>query len=208
MPFDYALHTFHSQQFRSVVIEAVEFLRSTPVHALPPVNRFIGSGVYALYYQGRFDLYAEIARRNSAACTQPIYVGKAVPPGWRIARARESESATLYGRLREHGRSIRHAENLDLNDFRCQLMILRDTESDLLVPVEAELIRRHRPLWNSVVDGFGNHDPGKGRYNQARSEWDILHPGRPWVYRLTGESAALEDVIREVRGFLDQSGLS
>jgi len=206
MPFDYALHTFHSAEFRSVVNEAVEFFGSTPIHGLPPLNRFVGTGVYALYYLGRFELYATIAARNRAACAYPIYVGKAVPPGWRIARVRESESATLYQRLREHGRSVEQAENLDLNDFRCQLMILRDTESDLLVPVEAELIRRHRPPWNCVVDGFGNHDPGKGRYNQARSEWDVLHPGRPWADRLTGESAPLEDIVTEVKEFLDKSG--
>ncbi len=31
---------------------------------------------------------------------------------------------------------------------------------------------------NKIIDGFGNHDPGKGRYNQLRSRWDKLHPGR------------------------------
>lgn len=43
-------------------------------------------------------------------------------------------------------------------------------ESDLVVPVEAELIRKYRPLWNTIIDGFGNHLAGSGRYNQARSE--------------------------------------
>jgi hypothetical protein len=85
-------------------------------------------------------------------------------------------------------------------------MILEGATSDLVVPVEAELIRRYAPLWNSVVDGFGNHDPGKGRYNQARSEWDVLHPGRPWAERLTGESPRLEDVIAKVRQHLGDAG--
>jgi hypothetical protein len=78
----------------------------------------------------------------------------------------------------------------------------------LVVPVEAELIRRHRPLWNSIIDGFGNHDPGRGRYNQARSEWDVLHPGRPWVKRLTGESPHLEDIVAKVQQFLGGSDFS
>ena len=78
-------------------------------------------------------------------------------------------------------------------------MILNGIESDLIVPVEAELIRRFMPLWNTLVDGFGNHDPGAGRYNQARSEWDILHPGRSWAVRLTGVSPKLENVIAKVR---------
>lgn len=78
-------------------------------------------------------------------------------------------------------------------------MILEGIESDLVVPVEAELIRQYTPLWNTVIDGFGNHDPGSGRYNQARSEWDVLHPGRPWAKRLTGTSPVRKDVIEKVR---------
>jgi len=48
------------------------------------------------------------------------------------------------------------------------------------------MTRRYNPLWNSHIDGFGNHDPGKGRYEQAKSEWDVLHPGRVWAERLNG----------------------
>src|SRR5262249_6824895 len=50
---------------------------------------------------------------------------------------------------------------------------------------ERLMIRTAAPVWNVVVDGFGNHDPGSGRYNQKVSPWDTLHPGRPWVIRLT-----------------------
>lgn len=106
-----------------------------------------------------------------------------------------------------HARSIQQVTNLHVEDFQCRFMILTGVDSDLLVPVEAELIRRHRPLWNTVVDGFGNHDPGAGRYNQARSEWDILHPGRPWAERLTGESLDIEKVIEKVWRSLPQSPL-
>jgi hypothetical protein len=86
-------------------------------------------------------------------------------------------------------------------------MILAGIESDLVVPVEAELIRRFKPLWNTVLDGFGNHDPGSGRYNQAKSSWDILHSGRPWVERLTGESQNIEAVVARIQQFLDRSNL-
>lgn len=208
MAFDYDLHVFHSPQFQSVVDEAIRFFTSTPVHRLPPPDRFIGTGVYGLYYVGEFELYSKIADLNQEACVHPIYVGKAVPPGWRTARATASEAPILYQRLREHIRSIQQAANLQVSDFRCQFMILGGVESDLVVPVEAELIRRCRPLWNSVIDGFGNHDPGSGRYNQARSEWDVLHPGRLWAARLTGESPRLEDVEAKVQQFLERSDFS
>lgn len=208
MTFDYTLHVFHSPQFQSIVDEAIRFFTATPVHRLPPPARFLGTGVYGLYYIGDFELYARIAGLNQEACVQPIYVGKAVPPGWRTARAIDSEASILYQRLQEHTRSIQQTVNLHISDFRCQFMILGGVESDLVVPVEAELIRRHRPLWNSIIDGFGNHDPGRGRYNQARSEWDVLHPGRPWVKRLTGESPHLEDIVAKVQQFLGGSDFS
>ena len=65
-------------------------------------------------------------------------------------------------------------------------MVLAGQEADLISTVEAAMTRRYNPLWNSHIDGFGNHDPGKGRYEQAKSEWDVLHPGRTWADRLNG----------------------
>ncbi len=197
------LHTFRSPKFRSVVEEAIRFFEGTPVHQLPPPGRFTGCGVYALYYVGDYKLYARIARLNQNACVLPVYIGKAVPPGWRTARVTSTERKSLYGRLREHTRNIQQAKNLEIGDFRCRFVILQEVESDLIVPIEAALIRKHRPLWNSVVDGFGNHDPGRGRYNQARSEWDVLHHGRPWADRLRGESPSLEEVVAKIRASLD-----
>jgi len=206
--FDPNLHVFHSPAFQSVVDDAIKFFVQTPIHPLPPPAQFIGSGVYGLYYHGGYELYAPIANMNREACVQPIYVGKAVPPGWRTARATRSETPDLYQRLQEHSRSIQQGANLQVAHFRCRLMILSGVESDLVVPVEAELIRRYRPLWNTVVDGFGNHDPGAGRYNQAKSEWDVLHPGRLWAKRLTGDSPRRGDVIAKLRQFLSESSLS
>lgn len=83
-------------------------------------------------------------------------------------------------------------------------MILVGDEANLISLVEAGLTRRYRPLWNSIVDGFGNHDPGKGRYNQAISEWDALHTGRSWVARLTGSRPAREAIALRIRAHLEQ----
>jgi hypothetical protein len=53
---------------------------------------------------------------------------------------------------------------------------------DVWIPLgESLLIQRHRPIWNSLIDGFGNHTPGKGRFEGARPAWDTLHPGRHWA---------------------------
>jgi hypothetical protein len=77
-------------------------------------------------------------------------------------------------------------------------MLIGGVETELIGAVEAQLIRDYRPLWNVVIDGFGNHDPGQGRYNQAKSEWDVLHPGRLWASRLTGKAPSRDAVIRKV----------
>ena len=198
-PVNPAQHIFRSPQLRGVVQQAVQFLDSTPPHPLPPA-RFAGAGVYLLYYSGTFDLYSHSARHNQETPIQPIYVGKAVLPGSRTARSGSTgEENSLHQRLREHFRSIQSVTNLEERAFQCRFIILDDPEADLIPAVETAFIKHYTPLWNVGVDGFGNHDPGKGRYNQARSEWDVLHPGRAWAERLTGPPPRLEAIIAKIR---------
>lgn len=194
-------YIFTSEVLSSIVQEGLNFFDNTEVLPLPPAERFIGGGVYALYYQGAFEHYQNLVQRDNGEYNIPIYVGKAVPPGWRTARMKSSTSSDLFKRLNEHARSILQTNNLNLEDFRCRFMILDGTEGDLVVPMEAGLIRRFVPLWNNLVDGFGNHDPGKGRYNQAKSEWDILHTGRYWANNLLGESPRLENIIEKLKNY-------
>jgi hypothetical protein len=199
---DLRLHTF-SLAIAPIVEQAILFFDGTPVRPLPPPT-FMGTGVYALYYHGPFGLYAKMTAVNRQECSLPIYVGKAVARGRRTGRETDSDGRELSGRLREHAWSIELAENLRVEDFECRFMILEGATSDLIVPVESELIRRHNPLWNSGIDGFGNHDPGSGRYNQSPSKWDILHPGREWAKRLTGEPPSLDDIETQVQQLLEQ----
>lgn len=202
------LHVFHSAEFRGVVRDALTFFEKTPTSEMPPSGSFNGCGVYGIYYTGGYPLYAKIGMYNAHTLRLPIYIGKAVPSGWRTGREQWSEEPKLYQRLQEHARSIQQTSNLRLADFHCRFVILKDMEVDLLVPLEAELIRRYQPLWNTYVDGFGNHDPGAGRYNQAQSEWDVIHPGRAWAKRLTGNAPRLADIRDRVQKILDELTLS
>ena len=208
--FDPELHRFRSPKFESVVEDAINFFGSTPAHPLPPPKRFAGAGVYALYYSGEFEPYEKIAEQNKEIARQPIYVGKAVPPGSRTGmNVRTGETADLFRRLREHTNSLAQAENLKTDDFRCRFMVLSGVERDLIAPVESALIRRYRPLWNAnILSGFGIHTPGQGRFEQRRSRWDILHPGRSWASRMQNLAASQEDIIADVRRFIDESSLS
>lgn len=204
------LHTFHSPTYEGIVTEALTFFDKTPLYDLPPPKNVTGLGVYAIYYIGDFSLYLPLADKNKPDCLIPIYVGKAVPSGARTGQINEADKS-IRGRLNEHSKSIGAAEkqatetgavNLKLADFQCRFMILGGAESDLIPGVESALIRKFSPLWNSKMSGFGIHAPGKGRYAQARSEWDTIHPGRGFAARLTGEAVPQETIEQKVKAAL------
>jgi len=171
-----------------------------PVYPLKEVPSFNGAGVYAIYYKGSFPLYAKISASNKTAFVQPIYAGKAVPEGARKGGLGVDVPIGDYlqKRLNEHRKSIEAAENLDIGDFYCRFLVV----DDIWIPLgESLLIEKTRPLWNMIVDGFGNHDPGSGRHNQQRSMWDVLHPGRQWANKLQeGKSEA--EIKTQVLAFL------
>lgn len=190
-------HTFISDSFQELISEAVSFFDGTPVELLPPSERFAGPGIYAIYYSGKSEIYEKIYNNKA-----PIYIGKAVLPGWRQGRVNfDSKDTALYRRLREHSRNIDAVNNLDLGDFSCRFVVLPAEQSDLIGTLEAALIRKYNPLWNSYIDGFGNHDPGKGRYNQAKSEWDVLHEGRKWADKLQGQAPLMELILKKVKKY-------
>jgi hypothetical protein len=168
-------------------------LLDQPCIELPP-PRFDGAGVYAIYYMGDFEAYEPI---SSPECETPIYVGKAVPSGSRRGGfLAPAPTRTMWSRLGQHARSIELAENLDLDDFRCRYLVV----DDIYVPLgEAVLISHFEPVWNSVVEGFGKHDPGAGRRGGRRSSWDELHPGRQWAEQPAARTR--EEVLARVADF-------
>ncbi len=171
-----------------------------PFEQLPP-QPFLGAGVYAIYYTAEHLLYkpyepiAMIASETDAAI--PIYVGKAVPAGARVGGfgLDADPGNVLFNRLREHAESINQVRNLSLMDFRCRYLIV----DDIWIPLaESILISMFAPLWNTTIAGFGNHDPGRGRYNQQSSPWDILHPGRSWADRLRPNARTETEILAAV----------
>lgn len=175
-------------------------LRS-PVEPLSGLKSFEGAGIYALYYTGKFPAYTSIVERNKEGVfAAPIYVGKAVPKGSRKGGDLEANPGkVLYCRLAQHARSIEEATNLDLLDFHCRYLIV----DDIWIPLgESLLIAKFSPIWNTLIDGFGNHDPGKGRHAGFRPRWDVLHPGRSWAELCQPRSETAEQIIREAKEYL------
>ena len=152
----------------------------TPVE-LAPDDPFSGIGVYTIYYAGPFPAY------TGMATDEPIYVGQAV--------LTKTAPRPLHKRLMEHAKSIRDAENLDLADFRCRWLVLETVWINL---TEQVLIAEHKPIWNQVVAGFGNHDQGRTRSTQERSWWDTLHPGRKWAAAQKPNKSGETTILREI----------
>ncbi|WP_293816987.1 Eco29kI family restriction endonuclease [uncultured Parolsenella sp.] len=158
-------------------------LMSSELMPLSDIEKFYGDGVYALFYCGDFPAYQELSDINfSDPGTFPIYIGKAGP---KTLTGNELDTSAvdtpragmrLYDRVaNDHRKSIEAATNLRVEEFYCRMLVL----NAVWVPLtESALIARYVPVWNSIVPGFGNHAPGKGRVAGKISRWDILHPGR------------------------------
>lgn len=188
-------------------ISVAEALLGQPEQPMVDLQPFAGAGIYALYYRGDFVAYGRLAEINGAQGAKvPIYVGKAIPEGGRkgaaptvLLAARATRS--LYRRLMEHAESIR-ATSLLIQDFSCRYLVV----DDIWIPLgESLLIARFSPLWNLLVDGFGNHDPGKGRYQGLMPKWDVLHPGRAWATKCQPRSESAQQIAMEVQAWLEQS---
>ena len=206
--FDRSKHVY-KDTFAELLKDAVRFFNGTPVHPLPPPESFLGTGVYALYYTGRNPLYKRYAELNRLSYDYPIYVGKAVPKGWWQTRSSDNklnQSHELISRLREHSRSITFCTDLSLEDFMCRFVIFEAEGSNMISTIEATLIKLNKPLWNTVVKGFSNHDPGNGRYKQARSDWDVVHEGRIWANKCSGAHTEKSVIVSNIRLHLKNLG--
>lgn len=172
-----------------------------PVVPMVDLERFEGAGIYAIYYRGGFPAYEALAKQNQVEeFDAPIYVGKAVPSGARKGGDLEaSPGKVLYARLMQHKRSLEEASNLEIADFFCRYLVV----DDIWIPLgETLLIAKFNPLWNKLIDGFGNHDPGRGRHAGLQPRWDVLHPGRGWAEKCKPREETPEQLVREARDFL------
>ena len=131
----------------------------------------------------------------------PIYIGKAVPSGARKGAGLFAAitGRHLWNRLRDHADSIRAAKNLDIEHFSCRYLCV----DDIWIPLgETLLIAHFKPVWNLILDGFGNHDPGAGRYNGLRPLWDVLHPGRYWAEKCRARTDTPKQLASAVSRFV------
>lgn len=182
---------------RSIEVELLG-RRATPLSEAAKVH---GAGVYAIYYWGGFPAYAAISKDPADPDAKPIYVGKAIPQGGRKGglTADSGRSRALASRLRNHASSVNQASNLNLADFWARHLAV----DDIWIPLgENMLIQTFQPIWNVVIDGFGNNDPGIRRATQYRSPWDVIHPGRLAFEKLAPSPQTADIWIERIAEFL------
>lgn len=187
---------FDPLDYDNLTRQVVEELLRREAVGFNAIEPFRGAGVYALFYTGNLPMYERI-RSEDATC--PIYVGKAVPPGGRKGLASGANSTALYKRLMDHMQSIETTVNLSFDDFLVRYLAVKPV---WIVMAERFLIERYKPLWNSCIEGFGNHDPGSRRPG-IRSHWDTLHPGRTgfWTAKVI-DKHDVADLQAKIKSFL------
>lgn len=182
----------------------VRAILESPTRPLSQTSSLTGAGVYVIYYTGDLEWYAPLATKNALdKFEQPIYIGKAIPKGGRKGGVSEDAAAkgtALRDRLGQHFTSISEAANLEENDFFYKSLVV----DDIWIPLgENMLIEQYKPIWNRVIDGFGNKDPGNRRKDQYRSPWDVIHPGRKFADKLGMNPRTAEEIIADLKSYFE-----
>jgi hypothetical protein len=151
-------------------------LVAQPRQRLEAVEKFYGSGVYAIYYSGKFPIYSPLSGSET-----PIYVGQAAP-AMGNARTPMEQGDRLSDRLGTHKRNIQKATTtLAIEDFEYRALVV---QSGWETAAEDYLIHLFQPVWNSetnIIYGIGKHGDAAETRGNRRSPWDTLHPGRTWA---------------------------
>ena len=177
-----------------------------PMRGLSDVigSKFYGSGVYAIYYHGNFETYAQISKTD-----HPIYTGKSSPAAGSTSA--KEQGIKLHGRLKEHAKSIDEVTNLEVSDFSCRFLVVATGWEKA---AEHNLIGHYQPVWNKeskVCQGFGKHGDSASTRKNSRSAWDTIHMGRSWAMSAANkpneksEDQIKQEIRRHLTNYFSQS---
>jgi hypothetical protein len=151
-------------------------LVAQPRQPLAEIEKFYGSGVYAIYYRGEFRAYAPLSKSET-----PIYVGQAAPAE-NNAKTPMEQGDRLSRRLEDHHKNVgKAASTLAIGDFEYRALVV---QSGWETAAEDYLIHLFKPIWNNetkILYGLGKHGDAAVTRGNRRSPWDTLHPGRTWA---------------------------
>jgi len=189
VPFKREDHVYHNEAFAELCKDAVRAFNGTPVCELPP-PRFVGSGVYAIYCTAKKGIYERYGNKvNRMGYNVPIYVGKAVPKGWRQSRTEEIDDLPINEQVELWLRLIKSSIGLRATDFRIRALGSNVVDAGLAHAMHLLMVYAYQPLWNRVFDGCRT-------INDMTMRWAKLHSVR---FRGKADKAFLD----EVRKFME-----
>ncbi|MFF4433299.1 Eco29kI family restriction endonuclease [Streptomyces sp. NPDC001513] len=160
-----------TDRLTNIICEVFEYQPLVPMTL--EMEKFGGSGLYAIYYRGAsIELYAPLKNYE-----MPVYVGQAVSNNSTTGKGVKSRTP-LHGRMSQHRRSVGDA-GLPLGEFFFRALRMPDVHANL---GEKGLIRGYRPAWNAILSGFGSNEQGSATRASAKSKWDTIHDGRKRTY--------------------------
>lgn len=144
------------------------FERQPLVSMAKEIPRFEGAGLYAIYYLGNSDPYKALANLQV-----PVYVGQSLSNNSSTGKKKDG-LFPVCDRLRKHRVSIIDG-GLLVDEFRFRALLMPDVHTNL---GEKGLIRGYKPVWNSILTGFGSNEQGSATRKSKKSKWDTVHSGR------------------------------
>ena len=155
--------------FRKILDDAIRFFSGTPVHALPPPIKFAGSGVYAIYCIATEGLYQKYGNEvNKYSYQVPIYVGKAVPQGWRPMQNASLCFLSINEQLDFWKSLVKKTVGLFADDFMVRFCSSNYVGLELCSQLYKSLNILFSPLWNELF-------PSCSTPSDFVSEWKRFH---------------------------------
>lgn len=171
VPFKREDHVYHNEAFAELCKDAVRAFNGTPVCELPP-PRFTGSGVYAIYCTAKKGIYERYGNKvNRMGYNVPIYVGKAVPKGWRQSSTGEISDLPINEQMGLWVHLIKSSIGLQTADFRFRVYGCNVVDTGLIHDMHRLMLYTYQPLWNRVFDGCRT-------IKNTMSRWARLHSVR------------------------------
>ena len=147
----------------SRVLDELLVRHRTPLPDLSGVSP--GPGYYAVFFRTlsspEYELDADSYRRVGRG-TYPVYLGSA---------------KSLSTRTGEHIRNCRPVASIE-GGHALHVAFVPTTAWEDALYAEQVLCRQLRPVWNTVVRGWGSAWQGRSRSSQSAPDWSVLHPGR------------------------------
>ena len=169
IPFKVEDRFYHNEAFAELCKDAVRAFNGTPVCELPPPC-FAGSGVYAIYCTAKTGLYERYGNKvNRMGYNVPIYVGKAVPQGWRQSRTAGIDRLSLDEQMVFWLGLIKSSIGLEAADFQLRSHCCNVAEIGLAHSIHQLMQDTYRPLWNNVFKGCKTTKSMVSRWARLRS---------------------------------------